>query len=81
MTRVEKVGGDLVVNEIGRDDAAETFFRCAFGGLEDNLELRAELGFGTGLVGVAENFFPESSTGRKEGVVGNKVDFIGRSEC
>ena len=69
---IEQVGGDLVVDEVGRHHRAHGR-RCGLArGLEDDLQLRAQLGLGAGVVGVAQHLFPEPPAGGQQWVVGDK---------
>ena len=80
---VEQVGGNLVIDEISGDHRADGS-RCGlFGGFKHDLQLRAQLGLGAGVVGIAQHPFPEAATGGQQRVVGDKklVVLVGGGEA
>ena len=69
---VEQIGGDLVVDKVCGDDGAHGFRGCLPRGFEDNLQLRAQLSFGAGMVGVTQHLLPEPATGREQRIIGDQ---------
>ena len=67
----DQVGGNLVVEEVTRDDVAQG----AFGGLQrgfvHHTQLTTQLGDGAGGVDGAQDVFPEAAAHRQDGIVGS----------